>query len=257
MARRRRSAPRPAQPVAAPAPPAAESQRTHGELFTKRFWITIYVVIFLLVEGALLGFMIFTGGDQRVQDRLLLQAEKLAERGDYEASVEVLRDFANRDEFEGAWSNFHFLRRLGETAFAAGDYEVAAKNLRLALNRYAAAGDAAAESNMDGVAAMAGQALLQVNRPAEAKTLFEAELATGDSSNGSARAFLAQEALDDGDFVGAFAHFQAIKDREPYRDVIVSARAQMEATIMVDAAPAATNPEAPTLTLDNPATTGG
>jgi tetratricopeptide (TPR) repeat protein len=215
----------------APAPAEAavgESAPPHEGGLPTKFWVVLYLVMFLAAMGVIFGLFVFAGGDSKEQRKMLFQAEQLAGRGEHLEANRVLEAFADR--WPNARNSGNWRLHVGRNFLAAGEFAKAAEHLELSVEY---------DPGRRDTRALAGEALLKLGERDKAARMFAAELADGNDSSDTARYHLGEMALEDGRLVEAFRYFEAIGDREAYASELAEARALAENTILEPARQAA------------------
>jgi len=218
LARRKRSSARGnrasgARQESVPAPPAPSKEnaaRDTGrvESLSRKVILAVILLVFVIFEVAMI--LIFQSGDSITWKRELSEIDALYEEGSYEAAADRLSEFG--EEWPGAKDTFDWNRKMGLYHARAGDWEKAA--------RYYVR---AAEINPDApnVHARAGEAFYKTGKREQAIEHLVQEIesthrAVGDHDR--ANYYLGLDLMNEGRFVEAFQHFQAISDREAWEE---------------------------------------
>ncbi|MEQ8818702.1 MAG: hypothetical protein RLY93_00520 [Sumerlaeia bacterium] len=214
---------------AAPAPEskkpaliAAEKKRAAQERKTlsPKFWIGLYIAVFLIFQAVIIGATMVTGGKTREMRKMLLEAERFEQAEQWDRAIAQLEKFANREEFRGAWESDKFLRRLGEAYFEAENFEKAAPLLEKSARLQP-------ENNPE-TRAMAGVSYWNLGDRDRAIALLKGEIDKGDAANELANYYLGVHELEQGDPKDAFARFQALDDPDKWSDNVKTARREAE-----------------------------
>lgn len=178
-----------AQAPASEVRPAAWSRQT---------WIRLYLVLFLAAEAVILIGFAALGGDSRVREEMLQQAEALAAAGEHGEVLDVYLEYGRR--WPGAYGTQNFELRLGQAYFNAGDFEESALHFERSV---------AANPRVRDTRALAGRSWWQAGERARALELFSQELSVGNPENDIAQIHLGLAALEEDRYAEALEYLAA------------------------------------------------
>ena len=180
--------------------------------------LALMLIVFVLFE--VITWSLFKSGEQIQWKKELSNIEQVFESGNYERAAKRLTEFGK--DWPGARETVNWNRQMGLYHAKAGNWEVAAKH-------YEKASEIAPERPK--LHALAGEAFWKAGNREKALDALQAEVneinpALGDHDR--ANYYLGLVMLEQDRLQEAFQHFQAIKDREEWKDELEDAYARVE-----------------------------
>lgn len=179
--------------------------------------VMLFVIVTVFILFMIFTFLIFRPDSSMSWKREIARVESIHASGNYEEAAAALTVFGAR--YPDAASTYNWNRQMGQYHGDAGDWETAARFYGRAVE----IDDAAGGTPQPGVRALAGEAAWKAGDRKAAIPFLAAEIkdvhvAVGDHDR--ANVYLGMSLTEEGRYVEAFQHFQAIQNREAWRTEI-------------------------------------
>lgn len=191
---------------------AAQQENALAEGSSRRVILAIVLAVFVIFEISII--LIFRTGEEIHWKKELTRIEAIYNRGEYKSAAERMTQFGK--DWPGAVQTFDWNKKMGLYHAKAEDWATAAAHYARAAQIDAKAGE---------VRALAGEAYWKAGDRERADKFLTEEIgkisrAIGDHDR--AHFYLGLAAKDKKDYLSAFAHFQAIADRDAWKSELES-----------------------------------